>query len=331
MKQVFLVGHITNDTLPYEHLGGAVAYTGAAMSGLGIETHIVTKCPENHPYIKNLEQRGIIVHNLPVRDPSFRDKITTFENIEDQYGHRRQIVRELQERISMEDIENFPFIPTESKIVIAPVIREVDTQLLQAYSSYIHVTVLPQGYFRYLENGEVKRRPWSVIDNLRHAEATILSDEDLSFNSEMSEETLEEIIKSCPLVILTKGPQGLVVYESHGKLETNINPYALNRSEIKDRTGAGDSFAGAFFAYYLKKPNAVEAGVFGAYFAALKIMAVGGEGIGPQTVPTLKDTVDYTMKNPENYKRYQEFREGNGVRSLFFFPEGQNRSSIERL
>lgn len=331
-RKAFLVGHITNDTEPFNHLGGAIAYSGVAMSGLGTEVHIITKCPPNHPYIQELEQRGVIVHNLPVRDPYFKDKITSFENIEDKLGHRRQIVKELQEEITVDDLPNFPEIPLGSIIGIQPVNHEVDDlELFPKLAGLGPLMVAPQGYFRQINpNGKVSRRQWQNLQALIEAEITILSDEDLTFNSKINKDTLAQIIHYCPLVILTEGAQGLTIYEKNGDLKTHIKPYLLEKDEIKDRVGAGDSFAAAFSAYYLEKPNAVEAGVFGAYFSALKIKGIGHEGIGIKSIPSLKDVTNFTISSIESYNRYQQFLKENRIYSLHFLPEKQNHS-IEKF
>ncbi|QQG43995.1 MAG: hypothetical protein HYW86_03985 [Candidatus Roizmanbacteria bacterium] len=127
-KNFYAIGHIVNDLGP-PHLGGGVPYTGVAAQRLGFKTHIITKCPPNHPYIKELESYGIIVHRLPVRNPQFENKITSGTNIYDDQGNRQQIKSEIQEDITVEDLKNFPNISSGSVILVAVDVGEVDTKL----------------------------------------------------------------------------------------------------------------------------------------------------------------------------------------------------------
>lgn len=336
-KPFFAIGHITNDTEPIAHLGGGVSYSALvwrrlglkgtilnaqAANNLGLETHIITKCPENHPSIKELGKYGIIVHNLPKRDSKYEDKITTFRNIYDELGNRRQFVTEKQEDITYSDLDEFPSIPEGSTVLIAPVIHEVDPDIFSALSKHANLAVTPQGYFRTLDlDGEVKRRPWREIDSLRFAKITILSDEDLTFDSQMDENLLNQIRRSCPITVLTEGAKGLTVFDRTQDLEFHVKPFPLFENEIKDFTGAGDSTASAFIKSCMEYGDPKEAGVFAAFYAALKIKGLGGEGTGLATIPTFEQIKYFIF---QNYERYRRFLNENSLSYFSFYPEGQN-------
>lgn len=336
-KPFFAIGHITNDTEPSSHLGGGVSYSalvwrrlgpmGAALNAqvannLGLETHIITKCPENHPFIKELENHGIIVHNLPKRDSDYDDKITTFKNIYDNLGNRRQYVSEKQEDITYDDLDEFPHIPKGSTVLIAPVIHEVDPDIFPAFSKYVNLAVTPQGYFRMSDlNDEVKRRMWREIDSLGFAKITILSDEDITFDSKIDENLLWQIRRLCPVAVLTEGAKGLTVFDRTQNLEFHVKPFRLFENEIKDFTGAGDSTASAFIKSYIEHSDAKEAGVFAAFYAALKIKGLGGEGTGLAAIPTFEQMKYFIF---QHYERYRRFLDDNGIPYFSFYPEGQN-------
>lgn len=336
-KPFFAIGHITNDTEPFDHVGGGVSYSalvwknlglmGVALNAqvannLGLETHIITKCLENHRFIRKLENYGIIVHNLPKRDSEYEDKITTFRNIYDESGNRSQFVSEKQEDITYDDLDEFPHIPNGSTILIAPVISEVDPDIFPAFSKYVNLAVTPQGYFRMLDsNGQVKRRPWKEIDSLRFAKITILSDEDISFDSQIDENLLRQIRRLCSVTVLTEGEKGLTVFDRTNNLEFHVKPFRLFENEIKDFTGAGDSTASSFIKSYMEYNDPKEAGVFAAFYAALKIKGLGGEGTGLATIPTFEQMKHFIF---QNYERYRKFLNENSLPYFSFYPEGQN-------
>src|SRR5262249_2329259 len=120
------IGHVVNDTVPKDHLGGAVAYSAVAARRLGYETHIITKCSPDHPYVTDLKEMGVQVHPLPTR----LDRITSFHNVYDQNDRRKQRVTDVQEPISLADFPSFPHtILNDATVLVAAVIGEVDLDL----------------------------------------------------------------------------------------------------------------------------------------------------------------------------------------------------------
>src|SRR5579871_4112428 len=146
MKRKFVtIGHIVNDTEPTDHLGGGVSYSAIAAARLGYEAHIITKCPANHPYIKQLESMGVRVHVLP----SSLQNITTFQNVYDAKGRRTQRLLAQQETIGISDFASFPKgILHDATILVAVVVSEVETALYPLLAAEGILSIAPQGYFR---------------------------------------------------------------------------------------------------------------------------------------------------------------------------------------
>lgn len=308
MEIVFL-GHITNDTVPRPHVGGGVVYSAiAAKRLLGSEANvsIITKCPPNHGYIKEIEGFGIKVHNL-----SNSNKITTFENFYDQEGNRRQRVLEVQEDITVDEYEKFSSeIKDGSLIVVAPVIDEVDPRLFPKLAQKGTLAVTPQGYFRRIgEDSVVRQRRWPNIDALKDSEVVILSDEDIGG----SEQLLQEIAKRTKTLVLTEGKRGSRVFKE-GKEEFRAKIFELEEGEVNDPTGAGDTYATAFLVNYRETGNLREAAVFASLVAAIKVDGER-EKRGIETIPTLEQVRGFI---DNNRGRYSVFLEENGIASLSF-------------
>jgi sugar/nucleoside kinase (ribokinase family) len=306
------IGHVVNDTAPEDHLGGGVAYSAVAARRLGYEAHIITKCPPDHRYVADLKQIGVDVHPLPTR----RDTITSFDNMYDGSGRRRQHVAELQESISLADLPSFPQeILADAIVLVAPVVGEVDVNLYPALARSRMLAVTPQGYFRKIDSdGTVLQQKWEGSeDALRHARMTVLSEEDVAVSSEEPDKgLLTLIVAACPIVALTRDAKGSSIYED-GK-PTKVGAFPLLTDEANDPTGAGDTFATVFVTEVARGIRPKEAAVAAAFFAALKMRAARGEGI--DSIPTLSEVRQFSEANQE---RVRSFLAREDVLDVSFF------------
>ena len=92
-------------------------------------------------------------------------------------------------------------------------------------------------------------------------------------------------IYSEALIILKLDADGALVFD--GQASTQIPPATNN---LVDATGAGDSFAGAFLAHYLKSNSAVDAAIFATKVAACVIEHLGAR-------PTPDNRLKQIIKN----------------------------------
>jgi cytidine kinase len=77
----------------------------------------------------------------------------------------------------------------------------------------------------------------------------------------------------CEIVVIKRGAQGQMVYDSKSNRRWEIPAYP---SRMADPTGAGDAFCGGYLAGFLKTNDPLEAALFGSVSASLKV-----EGSGP--------------------------------------------------
>ena len=252
-RQRFIaVGHITNDTQPVPHLGGAVAYTALVAHRLGYESHIITKCPPEHTYVEILKELGVSVHVLPTKS----QKITTFQNIYDRAGNRMQYCPFKQESITLRDLPFFPLsLLTDARLLVAPVIDEVDVTLFEALAAYAKrglIALSPQGYFRTIaSNSRVMQRRWPALfydlNLFSHVDTVVLSEEDLTLRNVFDEISFEIIRESVGQVVLTRGSRGSTVFTRTGVFE--IPSFPIVRGKVSDPTGAGDVFTAVLLLY----------------------------------------------------------------------------------
>ncbi|OGE30998.1 hypothetical protein A2631_04935 [Candidatus Daviesbacteria bacterium RIFCSPHIGHO2_01_FULL_44_29] len=311
---IVTIGHITNDLGQDEvpdHLGGGAAYSAVAAKNLGLDVHIVTKCPPDHPYVEELRHRGIHVHVLP----SPLDRITTFRNNYNQWGHRQQKSPEQQEPISIADWEAFPHQAMGgASILVAPVVGEVDPQLFPMLASMGSLSVTPQGYFRKInEEGAVSQQPWAESSALGTVGLTILSDEDLGNAGRIDLAQLRTIRATKTTVVLTQGSSGATIYEpGHQPISTDC--FRLQPEEGRNFTGAGDIFAAAMLVCRARGSIVRKAVTNAHLFAALKIAGPGGDGI--ESIPTRQHFDDFMA---DQAPRVRTFMTRSGVRRLNLF------------
>ena len=309
LKKFVCIGHITDDTKPISRLGGSVSYSAIAAKRLGCDTFIITKCPKNHKYIDQLTKLGITVHVLP----SNLSTITTFKNVYSEQGKRTQECPQQQEEINICDFEKFPKdILQDATILAAPVIGEIDTRLFPLLSRYGRVVVTPQGYFRNITaTSEVKQKRWNCNPkDISTTHTIILSDEDITRNGKLDKDFLNELRKNSNILILTIGAKGSIVYTKKNTIRTTAFP--LEKNEIKDFTGAGDTYAVAFVTQFALTHNTQEASVNANFYAALKIIGFGGIGIN--SIPTKKQIQKFLSNHPSRISNYLKSNSSAAIR-----------------
>ncbi|QQG43996.1 MAG: carbohydrate kinase family protein [Candidatus Roizmanbacteria bacterium] len=166
------------------------------------------------------------------------------------------------------------------------------------------------------------------MDALSHAHITILSDEDLSFEGKpMDQMALDRIIGLSQYTVLTRSKSGSDVYERNKGLIAHANIFKLQENEVKDLTGAGDTYAAGFISRYEETGNLKEAAVFASLYSSLKIMTIQGEGSGMKAAPKPETIQAFVNNNPE---RFAEFLKDNELTSLPVLIEGNNRPQEKR-
>lgn len=294
------IGHITNDSQPTDHLGGGVSYSGMVAERSGLKTSILTKCRENDPYVNYLRERGIDVYVAP----SKLDTITTFANIYDKEGNRKQKVSTIQETITAEDLNELsPGLLNGAVALVAPVIDEVDMSVFPALKEQgATVAVTPQGYFREAaSDGTVLQKRWDGFTKyLPYTSAVVFSNEDLTNGGKVDRGLQREIVEASPLAVMTLGGEGVIIYEQ-GKDPVEVPAFPLYPTEIVDLTGAGDTFTARLLIGAEDKPRATAAAEAHVY-TAVKLM--GRNGLGLDSIPTEGQVAAFARTHQDRVEEY---------------------------
>lgn len=306
-KHFYSVGHITNDLEPYPHLSGSVAYSALMAKKLGLIPHVITKIPATHSYLDQLKTYGINVYNLPVRDRKYEKNITSFRNYFNTYGKRKQIVSQVQEQISLADLQNFPAIKPNSIIFIAPVLGEVCIELFRYLAERGVLAVTTQGYYRHIINkkGEIERFAWKSNGVLKFAQLTTLSKEDITFyrNRQFSVTALSKLVEQSSVTVLTEGKNGATIYK-YGRREKHINAFPLKNSEIADLSGVGDIFSASFIIKYLTTEKLLESAIFATLTAAIKTSNKNAKKENLEKVPNETDFKNFVRSNKKRVNQF---------------------------
>lgn len=229
------IGHISRDVVPVElsetgyDIGGTVSFSGRIAKALGCRTAILTSVGPD------MDASAAIPDCIVEVVPSA--KTTSFSNIYYPEG-RKQIVHSLAGWISAEHV---PATWRDTPIVhLGPITNQVDPNLVYAFPNSL-IGLTPQGWMReWGADGEVTQIPMAHADILLpNADAVIIGVEDLYDPSHLA--YLRSLSK---LLIMTLSADGCIIFQ--GDEETHVPTPQV--TEV-NATGAGDTFATAFFVH----------------------------------------------------------------------------------
>jgi len=268
------IGYVCKDALPdggYQ-MGGTATYSGLTAAHLGLQVGILTSAEPSFAVFDH--EPSVAVAGFPT------DVTTTFENIYED-GVRRQYVRSLAEPVSPDALSD-----AWRKTPIAhlgPIAQEVDTRFLEAFDDAL-IGITPQGWLRqWDERGYVSATEWADRDAyLDAADAIVLSPEDVGGDKRV----LDELAERAKILVVTMGFRGAIVH--HDGLSVRIRGFVAK--EV-DPTGAGDTFAAAYFTRLRETGDPFESGRFANCVASFIVEAPGITG-----VPS-RDRVEHRLRH----------------------------------
>ncbi len=268
------IGHMTHDLVGNGITpGGPALYSICTVRNLGIASGMVTSC--SHPLLNPSIFEGIEICCRESRHT------TTFSNLYNEQGTRRQIVEKVAETLTPD------FVPAawrSANIVnLCPVANEYCSEIIHLFEQSL-IGVCPQGWMRRWDSaGHVHRKEWDTFQEvLPHADVVFFSHQDVA----NPEEIVETYLAYTGMVVVTRGKQGASVYCRHGE---EYHVPAFYADEI-DPTGAGDVFAAAFLVNYFDTRDPVKAAAFGNCVASFAVEKGGIFGI------PLREDVEYRLK-----------------------------------
>ena len=247
------IGHITRDLTPEgDKLGGTVSFSSRLAQALGCKTAVLTSSSLDFEWQHELP--GIEIVSIPAAET------TTFENIYTPKGR----IQTLSGTAAPILAQHVPEAWQRASIVhLGPMDDEIDPSIIHLFSNSM-ICLTPQGWHRqWDENGLVSPKAWlAAAEILPLAAAVVVSLEDLP-----DEETFNLYQGLCKLLVVTRGDNGCTVY-----YDDEIRHIPTPQANEVDPTGAGDTFATAYFVrLYQTDGNPWEAARFANEIAALSV------------------------------------------------------------
>jgi sugar/nucleoside kinase (ribokinase family) len=277
------VGHFAIDLIispeiasPRITLGGSPAYVSSAARELGANVAVISKVGEDFPeeYLAWLKKHNIKLISL---EQTKNNKTTRFD-LDYTKGERRLQLKSLAPPILPRQI---PVSLRTKAVHVAPIANEVSMSVVHRLrGSTETLSFDPQGFVRgFNEKGEVYQK------KLENPEILEQVDIYKSTLSEIKKVTGLHNLVSClrkihdygaKVVIVTEGVKGSTMF-FEGKFY-RISAY--KPQIIRDLTGAGDTFIGAFLAEYVQNRNPVWCACVGSAAASFAVQSVGPTLLG---------------------------------------------------
>ena len=248
------IGHVSKDlTADGYLLGGTVSFSSQVAVAMGYRTAVYTSASSDMDLSTALA--GVDLHCISA------EKATTFTNTYTTVG-RMQTIESRAARLTTTDL---PSDWQRAAIAhLAPVADEVDSDLINLFSNSV-IGITPQGWMRqWDEDGRVFPKHWGqAAQVLPLATAVIIGEDDFHDPA-----ILTEFKQWAKLLVLTQGAKGCTVFMDD---ETRHFPAPSVTGHI-ETTGAGDTFATAFFLrLYQTDGNAWESARFANEIAAQSV------------------------------------------------------------
>ncbi|MFH1664469.1 MAG: PfkB family carbohydrate kinase [archaeon] len=299
MIKVLIVGSIGLDDIetPFEKrlntLGGSAVYSSIAssfFSETGVVGVVGTDFPKEH--IQLMDRRGINTKGIEeVEGKTFRWS--------GKYEFDLNTAHTLKTELNV--MENFnPKIPEEYKeaefVFLGNIDPELQLNILQQIKKPKLVVSDTMNYW-------IETKKDKVLEVVKAVDIALMNDAEARelFTTTNLVKAAKEILKlDSDYAIIKKGEHGAVMFSE--KSHFSVPGYPLE--DIKDPTGAGDSFAGALTGYLAKcnevnETNIRNAMVYGSVVASLEV-----EGIG---VTNLNFVNQFKIK--ERFEQFKEFME----------------------
>jgi sugar/nucleoside kinase (ribokinase family) len=287
MFDLAVVGHFAIDSMlspkiavPKYTLGGPPTYVSLAARKLDAKVSVISKVGKDFSenYIELLNANGIDLSGLKRVDNALTTRfVLRYEDEE-----RKLQLQSRAPPITLEDISR----SLKAKVIhIAPISDELSTEIVDRLRTLTEMLSLdPQGFLRrFDEDGNVLLKKWKDPHVLEQIDLYKSSLNEIRMITGLTDLKLAmEKIQDYGVkaVIVTKGVRGsTLLYE-----ENFYEIPACKPRVVRDLTGAGDAFIGAFLAEYVKRKDPVWCMCVGSAAASFVV-----EGVGPTVFGEKKD------------------------------------------
>jgi len=276
------VGHFVVDLIvspkianPTVTLGGSPTFVSLAATNLGAKVGVVSKVGGD--FLKHLA--WLRKNNVDLSHVQIVENASTTSFVIRYLGGRRKLVlKSRAPEILLEDI--LPSLSTKA-VHVAPVANELSAEVVHALRERTAIlSVDPQGFVREFDAaGNVKPKPLDDTTFLQHCDIFKSSIQEIKMVARdaklrASMEKVREL--GVKIVLATMGGKGVV---AHFGGEFYHIP-ACKPKVLRDPTGAGDTFIGAFLAEYIRGKEPLWCCCVGSAAASFVVEEVGSQRFG---------------------------------------------------
>ncbi len=283
MFDLVVVGHFAIDSIsspkravPKRVLGGPPTYVSLAARKLDAKVSVISKVGKDfsEDYIKWLNANDIDLSSLKRTNGALTTRfLLRYENEE-----RKLQLQSQAPPITLEDVSD----SLESRVIhVAPIANELSAEVVDKLRILTQTLSLdPQGFVRrFDDDGNVFLKRWKNSHVLGQIDLYKSSLNEIRVITGLADLRLamEQIHDyGAKAVIVTKGIRGsTLLYE-----ENFYEIPACKPRVIRDLTGAGDTFIGAFLAEYAKRKDPVWCMCVGSAAASFVVESVGPTAFG---------------------------------------------------
>lgn len=278
MFDLITVGHFAIDLIlspkipiPKPSLGGAPTYVSLAARKLDAQVSVISKVGEDFPdeYLALLNANAVDLSGLKkVKGASTTKFVLKYEN------WKRKL--QLKSRAPPIFLQDIPSFLKAKAIHIAPIANEISREVTQRLRTQTNTLSLdPQGYVRRFDRrGNMHLERWSDPVVLRQIDLYKSSLNEIEAVTGLA--NLHSAMKKiheygAKIVMVTRGMKGsTLLFE-----DRLYDLPAYKPKVVKDPTGAGDTFIGAFLAEYIKGKEPVWCACVGSAASSFVIEDVG--------------------------------------------------------
>jgi sugar/nucleoside kinase (ribokinase family) len=258
-------------------VGGPAAYVSLAASKLGARVGVLSKVGEDfREYIEWLQKNEVDLSYMQI----VKSHSTTAFALTYNHPEQERRIRMMAEgpRIRPEDI---PSSLSARAIHVAPVANELSIEMVRELRKKTALLSFdPQGFLREFDKaGFAALRKMVDLSFLRECDVFKSSAEEIRIMTGHAklEIAMQEVAdRGVEIVLATMGKRGTLAL-----LNQNVHHIpACKARVVKDPTGAGDVFIGAFLAEYIQNREALWCCCVGSAAASFVIEEVGPQRIG---------------------------------------------------
>ncbi len=224
-------------------LGGTVSYAARTVNAFGLRAGIVTSAATNDPLLAEIEPYT----QVKVVKSDFT---STFENVYEPDGGRKQYIRAVASPIGVDDIP--PEWLSTPLVHLGPLTNEVDPQIAHILSDATVLMTIQGWLRRWGDDGLVHFKRWHDESALKAADIVVYSEEDI-----VEAPDLEQIYANIvDHLVVTRAEKGGTYY--HNGQSSTYNSLDV---PVEHLTGAGDIFAAALLAALPRLGNNMQAAI----------------------------------------------------------------------